>query len=182
MKSKWQIILSGVGGQGLIACGSLMAQAAILHENKFATLSSSYGVETRGTFSKSDIIISDDEIHYPEVMKEDLILTLAQVAYDRYVSTMDRDAYLVYDTSIISKINETKSKQIGFPFTKIARELGNTAVANIVALGVIVKHTNILKEESVKDAIKEIFKSNPKVADLNVKAFNTGIILMKSNG
>lgn len=54
MKYKWQLILSGVGGQGLIACGGLIAEAAILYESKYATLSSSYGVETRGTFTKSD--------------------------------------------------------------------------------------------------------------------------------
>lgn len=182
LKYKWQVILSGVGGQGLIACGSLMAQAAILHEDKFATLSSSYGVETRGTFSKSDIIISNEEIHYPEVMKEDLILSLAQVAYDKYVTTMDENAYLIYDNSTVTKINESKIKQIGFPFTEIARELGSMAVANVIALGVIVSLTNILKVESAANAIKEIFKDNPKVIDLNIKAFNIGIDLMKFNG
>ena len=51
MKDKYQIVLSGVGGQGLIACGSLVAEAAIIYEDKYATLTSSYGVETRGTFT-----------------------------------------------------------------------------------------------------------------------------------
>ena len=179
MKNKWQVILSGVGGQGLIACGSLMAQAAILYEDKYATLSSSYGVETRGTFTKSDVIISDKEIYYTEVVKEDVVLSLAQVAYDRYVSNIGDEACLIYDDGIITEIKESKAKQIGFPFTDIARDLGNVAVANIIALGVIVKITGILKEESVISAISDVFQENPKAMELNLKAFRKGIELAK---
>ncbi|MEA4849799.1 MAG: 2-oxoacid:acceptor oxidoreductase family protein [Clostridiaceae bacterium] len=177
MRDKWQVILSGVGGQGLIACGNLMAKAAILYENKYATLSSSHGVETRGTFSKSDVIVSEKEIYYPEVMKEDLVLSLAQVAYDRYVSSVGQDVYLVYDSSTVRNTKESKSKQIGFPFTEIAREIGNTAVANIVALGVIVRLTGLLKEESIMSAIQDVYGDKPKVWELNIKAFKKGIEL-----
>jgi 2-oxoglutarate ferredoxin oxidoreductase subunit gamma len=178
MKDKWQIVLSGVGGQGLIACGNLIAQAAILNENKYATLSSSHGVETRGTFSKSDIIVSSKEICYPEVIKADVVMSLAQVAYDRYVSSIGPDTYLVFDSSTIKNVKESISKQLGFPFTEIAREMGNTAVANIIALGVIIKLTGILKEESILLAIQDVFREKPKVMQLNIKAFKKGIELV----
>lgn len=177
MENKWQVILSGVGGQGLIACGKLMAEAAILYEDKYATLSSSHGVETRGTFSKSDVIISDNQIYYPEVIKEDVVLSLAQVAYDKYVSKVGSDGYLIYDSNMITEVKESKSKQIGFSFTDIARELGNVAVANVIALGVIIKLTGMLEEESVIFAIQNVFKEKPKVMELNVKAFRKGIEL-----
>lgn len=175
MKYKWQLILSGVGGQGLIACGGLIAEAAILYESKYATLSSSYGVETRGTFTKSDVIISNKEIYYPEVMKEDIVLSLAQVAYDRYVSKVDSDARLVYDNSLIAEPKESKAKQYGFPFTDLARELGNTTVANVIALGTIIKLTGILTEESLLNAIEDAYKEKPKVMELNIKAFKKGV-------
>jgi 2-oxoglutarate ferredoxin oxidoreductase subunit gamma len=178
MKNKWQVILSGVGGQGLIACGSLMAEAAILYEDKYATLSSSHGVETRGTFSKSDVVISDSLIYYPEVIREDIVLSLAQVAYERYVSKADSDVYLIYDSSMITEVKESKAKQIGFPFTDIARGMGNVAVANIIALGVIIKLTDILKEESIICAIEGVFKEKPKIMELNVKALRKGIELV----
>jgi 2-oxoglutarate ferredoxin oxidoreductase subunit gamma len=177
MKDKWQIVLSGVGGQGLIACGNLIAQAAIVYEEKYATLSSSYGVETRGTFSKSDVIVSSKEIYYPEVMKEDVVLSLAQVAYDRYISSIGDDAVLIYDSGLVKNTKDSKAKQLGLSFTEIARELGNAAVANIVALGVIIKLTGILKEESITSAIRDIFGDKPKVLELNIKAFKKGIEL-----
>ena len=180
MRDKWQIILSGVGGQGLIACGNLIAEAAILYENKYATLSSSHGVETRGTFSKSDVIVSDKEIFYPEAMEADVVMSLAQVAYDRYVAELDEDKYLIYDSSMIENTKESSSKQLGFPFTEIAREIGNTAVANIIALGVIIRLTAILKEESIISAIRDVYGEKPKVLELNIKAFKKGIELSES--
>ena len=122
MKSKWEVILSGVGGQGLISCGSLMAEAAIIFEDRYATLSSSYGVETRGTFTKSDIIISDREIFYPEVLHADVIVSLAQVAYDKYVSSIDENSILIYDSGMINQVKESKAKQFGYPFTNLARD------------------------------------------------------------
>lgn len=62
MSKQIEVILSGVGGQGLILCGTLLGEAAALYDGKRATLTSEYGVETRGTFAKSDVIVSDEEI------------------------------------------------------------------------------------------------------------------------
>ena len=174
MKDKYQIILSGVGGQGLISCGGIIAEAAIVYENKFATLSSSYGVETRGTFTKSDIIISNKEIYYTEVMKEDIVLSLAQVAYDRYVSKVDSEACLIYDSSLVTSIKESKAKQYGFPFTNLARELGSVTSANVMALGTIIRLAGILKEESVLMTIESIYHDKPKIMKSNIEAFNKG--------
>lgn len=177
MKDKYQIVLSGVGGQGLISCGSIIAEAAIAYENKFATLSSSYGVETRGTFTKSDIIISNREIYYPEVIKEDIVLALAQAAYDRYVGKVDSEACLVYDSSMVAAVRESKAEQYGFPFTALARKQGNVTSTNIIALGALVGLTGILKEESVIKAIQNIYHERPKVMKLNIEAFNKGLIV-----
>jgi 2-oxoglutarate ferredoxin oxidoreductase subunit gamma len=179
MKTKYQIVLSGVGGQGLISCGNLLAEAAIVYEDMYATLSSSYGVETRGTFTKSDIIISNTEIYYPEVMKEDIVLSLAPVAYDRYVSKVDSDALLIYDSSLISEIKESKAKQYGFPFTDLARELGSVTTANVIALGTIINLTKILKAQSVLSAIEDIYRERPHIVESNTKAFKKGFELAK---
>ena len=87
MKGTWEIVLSGVGGQGLLSIGNLLGEAASIFGGKKATMTASYGVETRGTFTKSDVIISDEEIDFPEVLNPDIVLCLAQVSYDRYRNT-----------------------------------------------------------------------------------------------
>jgi len=175
VKERWEIILSGVGGQGLIAAGTVLGEAATIYENKNATLTSSYGVETRGTFSKSDVIISSDDIYFPEVMDADLILTLAPVAYNRYVKDFNEKPILIYDSDIITEPYEGRANQFGYPVTSLAREIGNVAVANTIAMGIIVKKTGVLKEESVIKALEDNFGSKPKILDLNLKAFRKGL-------
>ncbi|MGE5678236.1 MAG: 2-oxoacid:acceptor oxidoreductase family protein [Pseudomonadota bacterium] len=179
MKKRRQIVLSGVGGQGLISCGCLIGEAAVLYEGKYATLSSSYGVETRGTFTKSDVMISDSEIFYPEVLEEDIVLSLAAVAYDRYVPKLEAGALLFYDSGMVENRRESKAEQFGFAFTDMARELGSATAANIIALGAITGLTRILKPESIIKAIENTYKEKPKVMELNIRAFQKGLELVK---
>lgn len=179
MKNRHQIVLSGVGGQGLISCGCLIAEAAVVYDNIYATLSSSYGVETRGTFTKSDIIISDREIYYPEVLEEDIVLSLAQVAYDRYVSKLEPGAYLFYDSGMVVNVQESKADQFGFAFTDMARELGSVTAANIIALGAITGMTGMLRPESVLKAIEDTYREKPRVMEQNIRAFQRGLELVK---
>ena len=62
MSFRYEIRLSGSGGQGLILAGKILAEAAAIYDNKNATQSQSYGPEARGGSSRSEVIISDEEI------------------------------------------------------------------------------------------------------------------------
>lgn len=177
MKKQKEIIFSGVGGQGLILSGSLLGEAATIHEGKNATLTSTYGVETRGTFAKSDLIISDEEIYFPEVINPDIILAMAQVAYDKYATDINKNTILIYDDSLVKSTDQCKGQQFGYSITEIARELGNVKSANIIALGIILGKTGVLTKESVIEALKKQFTGKEKVIDLNVKALEKGIAL-----
>ena len=73
-----------------------------LHDHKRATLSSEYGVETRGTFAKSDVIVSDEEIYFPDVTDPDLIICLAQVAYERYSGKVGDKALIIYNEAEVT--------------------------------------------------------------------------------
>lgn len=135
MKDKWEIVFSGVGGQGLILSGTILGETAVMHGKKNAVLTSAYGTETRGTFTKSDVIISKDTIYYPEVIHEDVVLALAQVAYDRYVGNLTEEAVLLYDSDLVSDVKESKAKQIGIPFSRLAQEMGESGDGQYYCLG-----------------------------------------------
>lgn len=182
MKDKWEIILSGVGGQGLIVSGTILGEAATVYEDINATLTSSYGVEARGTFVKSDLIISKREIFYPEVIREDIVVALAPVAYNKYVSNLDESSILIYDRELVEDVKVSKAKQEGYPITKVAAQLGNPAIANIIAIGIIVKITGIVNPESVIKAIKKRFGSKPGALKLNIEAFYKGLEMADNNG
>lgn len=175
--SKHQIVFSGVGGQGLVSCGKIMGAAAII-AGKNITMTSSYGSEARGTFTKSDLIISDDPIAFPQVEDEQIVMSLAQVAYDRYVGKMKEGTFMVYDSDEVTAVDTCKAKQYGFPFTRIARELGYEGAANLVAAGVILKLTGVLTAEELEQAIVDKYSSKEKVLKTNIAAFRAGYALV----
>lgn len=171
---KKQIVLSGVGGQGLISTGEIIGEAASIHEGVYATLAASYGSETRGTFTKSDVIVSTEPINYPNIEVPDVILCLAQVAYDRYLDKFNDQTLIFYDTELVTPAKDAKGIHIGHPFKEMSIELGNMAVANTIALGAIIQKTGVLKRDSVVSAIREYFSAKPKVIDINIKALDVG--------
>ena len=175
---KIEIVLCGVGGQGLISTGEIIGEAASLYENKKAVLTSAYGAEARGTFAKSDIILSDREISFPNVVVPDIILCLAQVAYNVYVGEFTDDTIIYYDEDYVVPDLSAKGKHRGFPFHKISVEQGSALVSNTVALGVMIGQTGILKRESVVDTIERRFCGKPNIIKMNVEALDSGLALI----
>lgn len=174
MNKNIEIILSGVGGQGIVVGGALLGQAAVEYGGKNAVSTSEYGVETRGTFTKSSIIIGDGEIYFSESINPNLVVAMAKVAYDKYVNELKAPSILVYDSSIISEQKTSECEQIGFPITQIAMTLGSEATANIVALGIIVHLTNVLDKTIVEQVLNNKFKDLKEVLAMNIEAFNKG--------
>ena len=173
MKDTWQVIFSGVGGQGLMLSGKLLGDAATGYEGKNAVMTSAYGVESRGTFAKSDVIVSSEEIDYPEVLEADVVIALAAVAYNKYAPSLGKSALLLRDDSI--GFLPSSARQICLPMSRIAKEADNPSGINLVALGVLVKMTGIVGESSAVSAIQDAFQEKPKLEELNLKAFYAGM-------
>ena len=174
---KKEIVLSGVGGQGVVSVGEVMGQASLHEEGLNATMSASYGSEARGTFTKTDVILSDELIGYPNIAVPDIILCLAQVAYDRYVDSFTDDTLVFYDSDEVKPKAGAKGTALGYPFRQLAVELGSIQSANFIALGAMMKKTGLLKPESVKQGIIARFGGKQKVIDSNQKAFEKGMDL-----
>ncbi len=65
--ARTEILLSGSEWTGLILAGIILAEAAVVHDGANAIHNQSYGPEARGGACKSEVIISDEEIHFPEI-------------------------------------------------------------------------------------------------------------------
>ena len=150
--NRFEIRLSGSGGQGLILAGVILAQAIGVGDGKNAVQTQSYGPEARGGASRADVVVSPDQIFYPKTMKLDLLLALTQEACDKYYPDMKEDGLLIVDSTLVTQI-PTK-RYYGFPFVRLAREeIGNAMVANVIALGAITELTGIVSKESIKNAV-----------------------------
>ena len=174
MPSRYEIRLSGEGGQGLVLAGKILAEAAAIYEDRNATQSQSYGPEARGGASKSEVIISDGEIDYPKTENLDMLLALTQEALDKYHGDLRRDGLLVVDSDAVSRLPEGDWRVVQVPLTRLAREkLDKAVVANIIALGVIVGLSKVVSEESAEQAI--LARVPRGTEELNRRAFKLGL-------
>jgi 2-oxoglutarate ferredoxin oxidoreductase subunit gamma len=152
MAFRYDIRLSGSGGQGLILMGLILAEAIGIYEGKYVALTQSYGPEARGGSSKAELVVSDSEIDYPKALKLDLLVCLTQQACDEYYMDLKPEGLLVVDSTFVTQIPVAKFFEI--PFTRIAREkLGKEMVANIVALGALGKLTTMVTPRSLEKAL-----------------------------
>lgn len=174
MSFRYELRLSGSGGQGLILAGKILAEAAAIYDGKNATQSQSYGPEARGGSSRSEVIISDEDIDYPKAVNIDFLLALTQEACDKYWRDVKDTGIILVDSGFVNKCPEGKFKVYSAPISEIAeKETGKRLVANIVALGMITEITGIVSKEAVESAI---LSRVPKgTEELNLKAFRTGI-------
>ena len=152
MADRYEIRLSGSGGQGLILMGIILAEAIGIYDGKYVAQTQSYGPEARGGSSKSEVIVSDEEIDYPKAMKLDLLLAMNQKSCDEFYPDLKPDGLLIVDSTFVTQIPTSKAFQI--PFTGIARErFKREVVANIVALGSLSQLSPIVSARAVESAV-----------------------------
>jgi len=170
----YEIRLSGEGGQGLVLAGKILAEAAAIYDELNATQSQSYGPEARGGASRSEVIISDGEIDFPKAQNLDLLLALTQESLDKYHGDLKSGGLLVVDADDVKRLPERDCKVVRIPFTRLAREkLGKVIVANIIAVGSIVRLSRIVTEQAVEQAIRARVPRGTE--DLNLEAFRLGL-------
>ncbi len=170
---KCEIIFSGVGGQGLLIDGYVLGSAAAIIDKKQAVMTCEYGDETRGAFTKADIIISDDYIDFPEALSPDVVVSLAQVAYDRYVGKMKEGSMLIYNANQIVEAS-SKAAQYGIKMEDITDAINNIQALNIVALGATIALTGCASVDAVKTQLAKRFEGKAAVVESNAKAFDLG--------
>ena len=166
------IVLGGFGGQGIILAGYIVGQAAAIFDRKNATFTQDYGPEARGGACRAQVVISDSQVSYPYVENPAVLVAMSQEAYTKYSRGLHKDTLLLIDKDLIKPKKSTNNRIYAIPATNIARELGRTAVANIVMLGFLTALTNIVSNDSMK---KSVLNSVPKgTEELNMKAFERG--------
>lgn len=172
MAAYCEVRLAGLGGQGIILAGIILAEAAGIHEGKEVVQTQAYGAEARGGFSRSDVVISDEEILYPKASNLDFLLAMSQSAYEENLASLKKGGVLLVDSTYVSEVSGPKIYAI--PFSKIAREkFGRENVANIIALGAI---TQIFPIISVESMGKTVLNRVPKrFIEMNKKAFKEGV-------
>ena len=179
-KDVLEIRLSGTGGQGMILAGIILGEAAAIYDDLHALQSQSYGPEARGGASKSEVIISNEDIQYPRVTRPNLLLALSQRACDAYHSDLHEDSFLLVDSIRVKKLPKgAKYKIYKIPFCKIAKDItGREITTNIIALGAV---NQILEAVTFESLEKALLKRVPKgTEEMNLKSLYAGADAIKN--
>lgn len=171
MDKRTEIRLAGEGGQGMILAGIILAEAAAIYDGKQATQTQSYGPEARGGASRSEVVISDEEIDHPEVLSADVVVALSQEAYKKFANSIRDGGLLIVDEDRVKTSADFSGIKI--PIARIAQETtGRAITANTVALGVLVGLTNLVSQEAIEKAVT--VRAPKGTEEMNRKALQAG--------
>lgn len=171
-----EIIIAGFGGQGVLSMGKILAYSGIMQDQEVSWMPS-YGPEMRGGTANVTVIISDERVSSPILTEFDTAIILNQQSMDKFEKSVKPGGYLLYDPNGIRRHPErTDIKIFKIEGAKVAAEMGNTKIFNMVVLGAYLKMRPIVKLENVilglKKSLPERYHS---LISLNESAINKGI-------
>jgi len=168
---RFEICLSGLGGQGVQTLGKVLGQALALGHGYYVTQTQSYGPEARGGASRSDLVVSSQPISYPKTDKIDLLVALSQEACNRYFGLLKPGGALMVNTTLVKQV--PTNRYLGLPFTDLAQDkLGLPQAMNTIVLGAITFLLTFAKRSVIRKSLEDTLPA--KIRAVNVKALNLG--------
>jgi 2-oxoglutarate ferredoxin oxidoreductase subunit gamma len=162
---------AGYGGQGLLTAGLILADAAAVYDKKKVIQTQSYGAEARGGASRSDVVVSDEDIIFPKPDHIDILVAMNQLSVDRYSAALGEGGTLIADATFVTTVTFPDCYLV--PFTRIAREeLGREIVANVVALGALVELKGVVSKKAAARALEQ--RIPQATLEVNLEALEAG--------
>lgn len=170
-----RVIIAGFGGQGIMFMGKLLCYAGML-EGKQVTYMPSYGAEVRGGTAYCNVIISAEEIASPVVAEPTSAIIMNLPSLVKFEPMLLKKGLLVVNSSLVSRPPKRKDLEvIAIQATGIADGLGNTRVANMVALGAYLAKRDSVGIETALAAVEEMLPPyRQHLVEINRRALREG--------
>lgn len=169
------VIMAGFGGQGLMFIGKLLAYSA-MKEGRHVTWIPSYGPEMRGGTANCTVVISSEPIGSPVITYPRSAIVMNQPSFETFSPRIRKGGVLIMNSSLIRpKEKRNDIVVIEVPANKIARDLGNERVANMVMLGAYVAYRKIIRRDSILEALRSTLgMEREALFEVDKKAYNIG--------
>ena len=172
-----QLRFVGVGGQGVILAGEILAVAKI-KEGGYGVKASTYTSQVRGGATKVDILLDETEILFPYANEGEIefMIATAQVSFNQFKSGVKEGGIIVVEPNLVKPTDEDRKKWkiIEIPLITIAKEeVGNVITQSILALAI----ANYFTGETIpKEVLRTTMLSKipSKLHDMNNKAYDLG--------
>ncbi|MFP4469823.1 MAG: indolepyruvate oxidoreductase subunit beta [Bacteroidota bacterium] len=184
---KKDIILAGVGGQGILSIAATIGLAAV-EAGLYLKQAEVHGMSQRGGDVQSNLRLSDKEIASDLIPqgKADMILSVEPMESLRYLPMLAPDGWLVTNTTTFVNIPNYPEKEdimaeiqkqprhITLDADQIAKDLGSSRAANMVVLGAALPFLDI-DYKHIETAVHQLFgRKGEKVVNLNLEALRAG--------
>ncbi|MBQ1986782.1 MAG: indolepyruvate oxidoreductase subunit beta [Muribaculaceae bacterium] len=190
---KKDIILAGVGGQGILTIATIIGDAAA---NADISLKQAevHGMSQRGGDVQSNLRLSTETI-YSDLIKQgeaDLIISMEPMEALRYVPFLSEQGWVVTsshpfknipnypdDEALMNELNSLPNIK-SLPIEDVAKDNNIPKCANIVLLGMAAKHLEIISSEQLRESIARVFAAKGEnVVNMNLMAFDAGLNAVK---
>ena len=170
-ESRIEIRIGGTGGQGLILCAKMLADALAAGGRRVAQ-SQTYEPTSRGGFCNADLVISNGEVDFPLTTAIDYLVLLDRLAIKPSWPLLKAGALVIADTRLCPELPAGDYRRFHLPLSRTALELGSERVTNIVALGALVALGGICDRKRIEQAVRA---ETPRgFLDLNLDALKAG--------
>jgi len=169
-----EVMFAGFGGQGILLIGDILANAA-MEEGREVAWIPSYGPEMRGGTAYCLVVIADRPIGSPIIRNPMHLIAMNRPSLEKFAPMMKPNGVVVVNTSLIPiSTNRDDIDEVLIPANDIAKDLGSTKVANIVALGAFVARSKIVDFATLHRCVKKAFSSKEKLIPINLDALKQG--------
>jgi len=175
---KTEMICAGFGGQGVLTIGKLIAKAG-MKEGKNVSWLPSYVPEMRGGTANVSTVIADEAIASPIVSYPDVLVALNQPSLDKFGPSVRCGGVVVINTNMCPHgLKRDDVQIIAAPLSDMATEIGSSMVLNMLAIGVVIGKTNLIKYETMEEDLNSFLKTkNPELLEMNLHAIKLGMEL-----
>ena len=190
---KKDIILAGVGGQGILTIATIIGDAAAAAGVNLKQ-AEVHGMSQRGGDVQSNLRLSTEAI-YSDLIKQgaaDMIISMEPMEALRYLPYLSEEGVVVTSSNAFKNIPNYPDEEALMaelkalprtailPIEDIAKENSVPKSANIVLLGMAAKYIDILSPEQLRESIKRVFASKgEKIVEMNCQAFDLGLNAVK---
>jgi 2-oxoglutarate ferredoxin oxidoreductase subunit gamma len=150
-----EIIIAGFGGQGVLSMGKILAYSGMMQGQEVSWMPS-YGPEMRGGTANVTVILSDERISSPYLKVFDTAIILNQQSMDKFEKAVKPGGVLLYDPNgILEHPKRTDINIYQIEGNKLAAELGNKKIFNMIILGAFLQIKPVVQLENVIEGLKK---------------------------